>query len=97
MNTFCNAAAYLGLRPCSSENYGPNDIVERNFIEHLSKFNVWFSTREEFQFRLGIFRRKDAELRQINSDRANTFTVGHNQFSTWTDDELMKLLRYNGP
>jgi len=37
---------------------------------------------------------KDAGIAEINSDPSNTFTVGHNKFSTWTDDEYKALLGY---
>jgi C1A family cysteine protease len=30
----------------------------------------------------------------MNADPANTFTVGHNKFSTWTDYELDKIRGY---
>lgn len=29
---------------------------------------------------------------EINADPDNTFTVGHNHFSTWTDTEYQRLL-----
>jgi len=37
---------------------------------------------------------KDAAILEINADPNNTFTVGHNQFSTWTHDEYTQLLGY---
>ena len=95
MNTFCIAAAYLGLNAC--DNQTPLSVVEQSFIQHLAEHGISYGTKEEYQFRLDIFKKKDAEYREINSDPANTFTVGHNQFSTWTDSEYNKLLGYKGP
>jgi len=43
-------------------------------------------------FRLAEFYKKDIEYEKINSDPANTFTVGHNFMSTWTHDEYKRLL-----
>jgi len=34
----------------------------------------------------------DFEYKRINSNKNNTFVVGHNKFSTWTKDEYKKLL-----
>ena len=31
---------------------------------------------------------------QNNANPKNTFTVGHNKFSTWTDDEYSRLLAW---
>jgi hypothetical protein len=40
---------------------------------------------------------KDAEYKKINANPANTFTVGHNKFSTWTDAEYKRLLGFKMP
>jgi len=40
---------------------------------------------------------KDNENKEINSNLEHTFTVGHNQFSTWTDEEYKQLLGYRAP
>lgn len=41
---------------------------------------------------MGLFTQKDKEIKEINGDPENTFTVGHNQFSTWTADEQKKIM-----
>ena len=43
-----------------------------------------------------IFSDKDQENDLINADPNNTFTLGHNKFSTWTQPEYRKLLGYKG-
>jgi KDEL-tailed cysteine endopeptidase len=95
MNTFCIAAAYLGANMC--ENQTALSAIEQSFIQHLAEHGISYGTKEEYQFRLDIFKRKDAEYREINSNPENTFTVGHNMFSTWTDSEYKRLLGYRGP
>ena len=67
------------------------------FAEHVAAHGLSFGTPEEYQFRQAIFERKDRENDEINADPANTFTVGHNQFSTWTDAEYKRLLGYRAP
>ena len=60
----------------------------------MSNFGLSYGTQEEFNFRMNQYMIKDAEINEINSNSAHTFTVGHNQFSTWTDDEYKVLLGY---
>jgi C1A family cysteine protease len=67
------------------------------FMEHIANYGVSYGTQEEYLFRQEIFMTKDAENKVINADPENTFTVGHNQFSTWTDAEYKRLLGYRAP
>ena len=82
---FLTATAFLGASQ-----------IEQSFVEHLALTGKSFGTAEEYQFRLNIFAEKDAEINEINADPANTFTVGHNMFSTMTKDEAKKLNGYKG-
>ena len=34
---------------------------------------------------------KDAKIKDWNSNSNNTHTLGHNVYSTWTNDELKRL------
>jgi C1A family cysteine protease len=95
MNHFCSAAALLGTNLC--ENDTPIAAVEQSFIGYMALHGLSFATKEEYEFRLGIFTLKDMENIQINSNPEHTFTVGHNQFSTWTDDEFKRILGHNAP
>ena len=95
MNSFCTAAAFLGLNMC--DNSTALTTVEQNFVEHMSMYGLSYGTKEEYKFRLDIFAKNDKENQEINADPMNTFTVGHNQFSTWTKDEYKKMLGYRGP
>lgn len=49
-----------------------------------------YATPEEYAFRFKIFAERDAELKMINARKENTFTVGHNFFSTMTPTEMEK-------
>merc|ERR1712086_635963 len=71
--------------------------VNHKFLEHVAEHNLNFSTVQEFEFRQAIFTAKDAENDQINSNPENTFTVGHNFMSTWTDEEYKSILGYIAP
>jgi C1A family cysteine protease len=69
--------------------------IQQAFIEHMSTHGLSFGTQEEFEFRMSLFAKKDAEINEINATEEN-FTVGHNFMSTWTAFEYKKLLGYRG-
>lgn len=54
------------------------------FDEHISMFGLSFPTADEYAFRLDQFMRTDEFITKENKNPANTFTLGHNKFSTWT-------------
>lgn len=62
------------------------------FVEHCAHHSLSYGTSEEYLFRQGVFMAHDEYLNTINSDQNNTFTVGHNQFSTLTTGEKKKFL-----
>lgn len=53
----------------------------------MSSFGLSYATKEEYLFRLDLFKLKDAEIKEINA-KQSSFTVGHNEFSTMTPMEL---------
>ena len=66
-------------------------------MEHVAEHGLSYGTTEEYNFRQAIFMAKDAENDEINANPENTFTVGHNFMSTWTDAEYKKMLGYRAP
>ena len=64
------------------------------FIHHVAHHNLSYATMAEFEARKEIFMAKDAEIQEINANPEHTFTVGHNQFSTWADWEMKQMLGY---
>jgi len=68
--------------------------LDFNFIKHVSEHNLSYATVEEFNARKEIYAAKEALFEEINNDPANTFTVGHNQYSTWTQGEMKRLTGY---
>ena len=92
MNFICQAASYTGIYQCTNDMF----VLESNFVEHVSMYGLSYGTQEEYAFRMPIFAEKDAEINEINADTANTFTVGHNMFSTMTKDEAKKLNGFKG-
>ena len=88
MNFLCTASAYFGVMICEEP---VSQEIEQAFIEHVSTYGLSYATQEEYEFRKGIFAEKTAKIQEINSSQ-NSFTVGYNKFTTWTDFEYKRLL-----
>jgi C1A family cysteine protease len=93
MNYLCASLAAAGMNLCEPS---VSAEVHQAFIEHVASHGLSYGTQEEFNFRLQQFAKKDAEIKEINASQ-NSFTVGHNLFSTWTDAEYKKLLGFKMP
>jgi len=69
-------------------------VESSDFAQYVTKFGKNYGTVQEFQFREKLFNEKRATNAKINSQNANTFTVGINKFSDWTHSEYKKILGY---
>jgi len=88
MKTFIAAAFVGAVSATMMKNH------EYKFMKHITEHGLSYGTVEEFNYRSEIFGRKEEEFHQWNSDPSNTSSVGHNQFSTWGDEEYKGLLGY---
>ena len=61
------------------------------FMNHVSEWGLSYATIEEFNFRFERFMETQEEIIEHNS-AGNTWTIGHNEFSTWTEGERKGLL-----
>jgi C1A family cysteine protease len=93
MYKICKAAAYFGFQKFCDEPVSLE--LEQSFADHVSKFGLSFGTKEEYEFRFGLYAQVDAEINQINA-KETSFSVAHNFMSTWTDFEYKQLLGYKG-
>lgn len=84
MKNFIASLLCVGI--ASAIDQGTND-----FMRHIQKYNLSYGTREEFEFRKNNFLELDKLIQEENSQNGN-YTLGHNQFSTWTKDEYKRLL-----
>lgn len=66
-------------------------------MKFVTEMNKWYTTREEFNFRMNLFMEKDALIKEENQNVENTFVLAHNQFSDWTEAEFEKMLSYKPP
>lgn len=72
---------------------GPQGNDAARFTAWANEHNKHYDSVQEHQARLGEWLRKDAEYKSINANPDNTFTVGHNNMSDWTDTEFRAILR----
>jgi hypothetical protein len=87
LSQVCKALAGAGITCTTNDVEGG---VQTRFMEHVANYGVSYGTQEEYDFRMALFAKRDAEYNKINEDPENTFTVGHNMFSTLTDAEAKK-------
>jgi cathepsin L len=81
----------MGLKGCDDFDH----TVMQKFVGHMNDFGLGYATQEEFEFRMGLYAKKDTMIKEHNAGN-HSFTLGHNQFSTYTDAEYKKLLGYRG-
>lgn len=93
MNILCGTLATLGFDLCETP---VSAEVHQSFIQHVAEYGLSYGTQEEYNFRLSLFAQKDAEINEINASQ-DSFTVGHNMFSTWTKQEYKRLLGFKMP
>ena len=72
------------------------DIIEQEFAKHVEQYGLNYATKEEYDFRLSLFAKKHVLIAKKNSENVS-FRLGHNLFSSWTDEEYKKLLGYKKP
>ena len=94
MNVICTAGAFLGFssRHCKLAMQ-EEKLISEKFINHMEEYGLMIGTKEEFEFRFRIFQDKDAYINQVNVEQ-DSFTLGHNMFSTLTKEEGRKRLGY---
>jgi len=63
-----------------------NHVMNAKFMEHIVTFGKEYKSVEEYEMRRDLFEQWDQFIELHNQTNAS-FTLGHNQFSTMTEDE----------
>ena len=68
-----------------------------HFLRHIFEHNLSYDTKAEFEYRKSVYISTDAWINQFRQEQGPdaSFTVGHNKFSTWTDEEFAALFKGN--
>ena len=80
----------LGASYFNKDDYAVNQI----FLQYVNQFGKNYGTKEEYQFRFDLFKKKDKLINEWNSRDGVTHTLAHNVFSDKTDDEIRRALGY---
>lgn len=56
----------------------------------MEEWGLSYGTKEEYEFRLGIFGQKDEEIKYWNG-KQDSFELGHNMFSTMMEFEVKRM------
>ena len=67
---------------------------EQAFVKFMSHHRKSYGTKEEYEFRLNIFRKTLETIKTENANPANTFTLGINKFADWSPAEWKRVLSY---
>ena len=67
------------------------DTQELEFMNYLSKYGKQYHDMNEFLTRKELFLAKEMLIVAHNS-RPSNFTLGHNKFSDWTEEEMGRML-----
>ena len=93
MNMICSLGVYTGIFTCET----PVAVeVQQDFMEHVQTWGLNYGTQEEYDFRMGLFAKKDAEIKEINASQTS-FVLAHNMFSTMTEFEAKRMNGFKRP
>merc|ERR1711990_1021204 len=67
---------------------------EYQFMSHIVEYGKTYGTREEYNFRLALFRQNLKEVEAHNANPKETHTLTTNFMSTWTQEEKKQLNGY---
>merc|ERR1719230_31675 len=88
-----NYSASEGSQLFLSERLTEEEML---YMQYVTEFGKTYGTKAEFEFRFEQFKKTLAKMAEHNAQNEHQSTVGHNQFSDWTEAEYKKLLGYKG-
>jgi len=90
MMHLAKAASVLGFEGFFHHNQAPTQMHEK-FAAHMEAEGLSYGTRDEYEFRFGIYQQVDYEI-EIENNKQDSYRLGHNMFSTMTKAEANKML-----
>ena len=63
------------------------NTVEFEYMNYLAKFNKMYNDVDVFRARMENFSKADAFIKEHNASTESNYSVGHNQFSDWSQAE----------
>lgn len=68
--------------------------IDTKFMEYIVNHGKSYGTLAEYNFRMNLFATADALIEEHNNKNGESYTLGHNLFSDWTDGQRKRLLGY---
>ena len=81
---FAKAASILGFQNFFQPE--ATSELQEQFASHMESYGLSYGTREEHDFRLELYKKKDIEINYWNKNQ-DSFELEHNMFSTMTEAE----------
>lgn len=73
-------------------------VAEQEFINYLSKYHRSYGTKEEYNYRLGVFTQNYYKIMNHNEKNSDDegYVMGINHFTDLTSEEFKKMLGFRG-
>merc|ERR1719454_883965 len=71
-----------------------DDVARTQFDEHVAEYGKSYGTKEEYEFRLKIFRDNMIKISEHNQRNADDAVWGINYMADWTPQEFRRLLGF---
>jgi hypothetical protein len=75
MNVLCQVSALSGVMTCDQDK--PSVQIQMAFLEHINEWGLSYATQAEYDYRLKLFAKTDAEIKRLN-EKQSSYEVGHN-------------------
>jgi len=87
-------AATLALLGATSAKFDAMDPMEYQFMKYVAEWNKSYGTKQEYEFRFGLFKKHMIAMAEHNNQNGQTSTIGLNMFSDMTNEEFKKMNGY---
>lgn len=73
---------------------GPACAADESFMAYMARYGKSYATREEFEFRQGLYAQNLAKIEEHNQANAGEHVLGENKMMDWTEEEFRRLLGF---
>jgi hypothetical protein len=85
---------FFALALAGAVSAAPLNDIEHKFMGYMTQYGKSYGTIAEYAFRLEQFTRNHIAVTEHNADETQTFKLGYNHMSDWTQEEYSHLLTY---
>jgi len=87
-------AYYQGDLSSALYQVGENDTIRTEFDSHIAEYGKSYGTKEEYEFRLAIFRENFIKIQEHNQKNTDDAVWGVNHMIDWTPKEYKRMLGF---